>query len=31
MESWDYTTWVNIVFLTLAAVLIPRFAGTAPA
>jgi uncharacterized membrane protein YraQ (UPF0718 family) len=26
--SWDYTTWLNIVFLTLAAVLIARFAGT---
>lgn len=26
--SWDYTTWLNIVFLTLAAVLIVRFART---
>jgi uncharacterized protein len=26
--SWDYTTWLNIVFLILAAVLIIRFART---
>ena len=26
--SWDYTTWLNIIFLTLAAVLIVRFART---
>jgi uncharacterized membrane protein YraQ (UPF0718 family) len=26
--SWDYTTWLNIVFLLLAAVLIVRFART---
>jgi hypothetical protein len=26
--SWDYTTWLNIVFLLLAAVLIIRFART---
>jgi len=26
--SWDYTTWLNIVFLLLAAVLIARFART---
>jgi uncharacterized membrane protein YraQ (UPF0718 family) len=26
--SWDYTTWLNIVFLVLAAVLIARFART---
>jgi uncharacterized protein len=26
--SWDYTTWLNIVFLLLAAVLILRFART---
>ncbi|HEX6449062.1 MAG TPA: permease [Trebonia sp.] len=26
--SWDYTTWLNIVFLVLAAVLIIRFART---
>jgi hypothetical protein len=26
--SWDYTTWLNIVFLILAAVLIARFART---
>jgi hypothetical protein len=26
--SWDYTTWLNIVFLILAAVLIVRFART---
>jgi uncharacterized membrane protein YraQ (UPF0718 family) len=26
--SWDYTTWLNIVFLLLAAVLIARFAST---
>jgi hypothetical protein len=26
--SWDYTTWLNIVFLLLAAILIARFART---
>jgi uncharacterized protein len=26
--SWDYTTWLNIVFLTLAAALIVRFSRT---
>jgi uncharacterized membrane protein YraQ (UPF0718 family) len=26
--SWDYTTWLNIVFLTLAAALIVRFVST---
>jgi len=26
--SWDYTTWLNIVFLLLAAALIARFAST---
>jgi uncharacterized protein len=26
--SWDYTTWLNIVFLILAAVLVIRFART---
>ncbi len=26
--SWDYTTWLNIVFLALAAALIARFART---
>jgi hypothetical protein len=26
--SWDYTTWLNIVFLLLAAALIIRFART---
>jgi uncharacterized protein len=26
--SWDYTTWLNIVFLLLAAVLVVRFART---
>ena len=26
--SWDYTTWLNIVFLVLAAVLVTRFART---
>jgi uncharacterized protein len=26
--SWDYTTWLNIAFLTLAAVLITRFLRT---
>jgi len=26
--SWDYTTWLNIVFLVLAAALITRFART---
>ena len=26
--SWDYTTWLNIVFLLLAAVLVTRFART---
>ena len=26
--SWDYTTWLNIVFLILAAVLIVRFIRT---
>jgi hypothetical protein len=26
--SWDYTTWLNIVFLLLAAVLTARFART---
>jgi uncharacterized membrane protein YraQ (UPF0718 family) len=26
--SWNYTTWLNIVFLTLAAVLVVRFART---
>jgi hypothetical protein len=26
--SWDYTTWLNVVFLILAAVLIVRFART---
>ena len=26
--SWDYTTWLNIVFLVLAAVLVIRFART---
>ena len=26
--SWDYTTWLNIVFVLLAAVLVIRFART---
>ncbi|HEX3960691.1 MAG TPA: permease [Trebonia sp.] len=26
--SWDYTTWLNIIFLALAAVLVIRFART---
>ena len=26
--SWDYTTWLNIVFLILAAALIVRFVRT---
>ena len=26
--SWDYTTWLNIVFLVLAAALLIRFART---
>jgi hypothetical protein len=26
--SWDYTTWLNIVFLLLAAALVIRFART---
>jgi uncharacterized membrane protein YraQ (UPF0718 family) len=26
--SWDYTTWLNIIFLTLAATLVIRFART---
>ena len=26
--SWDYTTWLNIVFLVLAAALVTRFART---
>ena len=26
--SWDYTTWLNIVFLLLAAALIVRFIRT---
>ncbi len=26
--SWDYTTWLNIVFLMLAAALVARFART---
>jgi uncharacterized protein len=26
--SWDYTTWLNIVFLALAAALIIRFVRT---
>jgi uncharacterized protein len=26
--SWDYTTWLNIAFLALAAALIVRFART---
>ena len=26
--SWDYTTWLNIVFLLLAATLVARFART---
>ena len=26
--SWDYTTWLNIVFLILAGALIVRFART---
>jgi hypothetical protein len=26
--SWDYTTWLNIVFLVLAAALITRFVRT---
>jgi len=26
--SWDYTTWLNIAFLILAAVLVVRFART---
>ena len=26
--SWDYTTWLNIAFLVLAAVLVVRFART---
>ena len=26
--SWDYTTWLNIVFLILAAALIVRFTRT---
>ena len=28
LVSWDYTTWLNIVFLLLAAALIVRFART---
>ena len=26
--SWDYTTWLNIVFLVLAAALVIRFVRT---
>ena len=26
--SWDYTTWLNIAFLILAAILVVRFART---
>jgi uncharacterized protein len=26
--SWDYTTWLNIAFLILAAALVARFART---
>src|SRR5262249_22677007 len=26
--SWNYTTWLNIVFLVLAAILVVRFART---
>jgi uncharacterized protein len=26
--SWNYTTWLNIVFLVVAAALIARFAAT---
>jgi uncharacterized membrane protein YraQ (UPF0718 family) len=26
--SWDYTTWLNIIFLTIAAILITRFVRT---
>jgi len=26
--SWDYTTWLNIIFLLLAAALIVRFVRT---
>jgi hypothetical protein len=26
--SWDYTTWLNIAFLILAAILVARFART---
>jgi hypothetical protein len=26
--SWDYTTWLNIVFLALAAILVARFVRT---
>jgi hypothetical protein len=26
--AWDYTTWLNIVFLALAAVLVQRFIST---
>jgi hypothetical protein len=26
--SWDYTTWLNIVFLILAAAMITRFVRT---
>ena len=29
--SWDYTTWLNIAFLLLAAVLVARFAAPAAA
>jgi uncharacterized protein len=26
--SWDYTTWLNIAFLVMAAVLVARFVTT---
>jgi uncharacterized protein len=26
--SWNYTTWLNIAFLVLAAALVVRFVGT---
>jgi uncharacterized protein len=26
--SWNYTTWLNIVFITLAAALVVRFVAT---
>jgi uncharacterized protein len=27
-DHWDYTTWLNIIFLALAGVLVIRFART---